>query len=340
MKSISIPQPCKPVLQGWRDKNGLWQLGYNDPTLMSKQVKRKISPNGTHSQETAANVYSLPSIARVIKYQHAAAGFPIKETWLKAIACGNYASWPGVTATNVKKYCPESVETQKGHMKKQRQNVRLTKVRITDDDNDDIELDRTLKKHSIMVKVIHAHTTMYTDQTGCFLVQSSCGNKLLMVLFEVNGNYINTEPIKNSYDNSLIKAYHTLCARITKSDKVRPTVHILDNEASARFKEEIQKNCDLQMVPPDTHWRNLAERAIQTFQSHFLAILAGVNPLFPMTLWDRLVPQAVLTLNLLCQAKADPKMSAYEFVHGKMDYNKMPLAPLGCAVQMHKSTNR
>jgi hypothetical protein len=39
----------------------------------------------------------------VIKYQHAAAGFPIKETWLKAIVCGNYASWLGVTATNVKK---------------------------------------------------------------------------------------------------------------------------------------------------------------------------------------------------------------------------------------------
>ncbi len=62
--------------------------------------------------------------------------------------------------------------------------------------------------------------------------------------------------------------------------------------------------------------------------------------MFPMTLWDRLVPQAVLTLNLLQQAKADPKMSAYEFVQGKMDFNKMPLAPFGCAVQMHKSTNR
>jgi phosphopantetheinyl transferase (holo-ACP synthase) len=126
---------------------------------MSKQVKQKISPNGTRSQETAANVYSLPSIAQVIKYQHAAAGFPIKETWLKAIVCGYYASWPGVTATNVKKYCPKYVETQKGHMKKQRQNVQLMKVRITDDDNDDIELDRTLKKHNIMVKVIHAHNT-------------------------------------------------------------------------------------------------------------------------------------------------------------------------------------
>jgi hypothetical protein len=94
------------------------------------------------------------------------------------------------------------------------------------------------------------------------------------------------------------------------------------------------------MVPPDTHWQNLAEQAIQTFKSHFLAILEEVDTSFPMTLWDRLVPQVVLTLNLLRQAKADPKMSAYEFVHGKMDYNKMPLAPLGCAVQMHESTNR
>jgi hypothetical protein len=35
-----------------------------------------------------------------------------------------------------------------------------------------------------------------------------------------------------------------------------------------------------------------------------------------------------------------PSASAYEFVNGKFDYNKFPLAPLGCAVEMHESTNR
>jgi hypothetical protein len=59
-----------------------------------------------------------------------------------------------------------------------------------------------------------------------------------------------------------------------------------------------------------------------------------------MTLWDRLLPQTILTLNLLQQAKADPSMSAYQFMHGEFDCNKMPLAPLGCVVQMHESTNR
>ncbi len=100
------------------------------------------------------------------------------------------------------------------------------------------------------------------------------------------------------------------------------------------------KNCNLQLVPPDTHRRNLAKRAIQTFKSHFIAILAGVDSLFPMSLWDCLVLQAVITLNLLRQANKMPSVSAYEFVNGKFDYNKFPLAPLVCAVEMHESTNR
>jgi hypothetical protein len=56
-----------------------------------------------------------------------------------------------------------------------------------------------------------------------------------------------------------------------------------------------------------------------------------------MTLWDRLLPQTVLILNLLRQAKADPSMSAYQFMHGEFDYNKMPLAPLGCATNRQKT---
>ncbi len=62
-------------------------------------------------------MYSLPSISQVIRYLHAAAGFPTKDSWLKAIANGHYITWPGVTLNNVQKYFPESIETEKGHMK-------------------------------------------------------------------------------------------------------------------------------------------------------------------------------------------------------------------------------
>ena len=66
-----------------------------------------------------ANVYSLPSTSQTIKYLHAAAGYPVKDTWIKAIKSGNYTTWPGLTATAACKHFPESDETQKGHMKHQ-----------------------------------------------------------------------------------------------------------------------------------------------------------------------------------------------------------------------------
>ena len=85
--------------------------------------------NKKHEGEEASNVYSLPSIPQSIKYLHAAAGFPVNETWINAIQAGNYITRPGLTAANVRKHFPDSDETQKEHMKKQRQGMRLTRIR-------------------------------------------------------------------------------------------------------------------------------------------------------------------------------------------------------------------
>jgi hypothetical protein len=74
---------------------------------------------------------------------------------------------------------------------------------------------------------------------------------------------------------------------------------VLDNEASEAFKKEIKKNCKIQIVPPDNHRQNLAERAIQTFKNHLKSVIVGVDNSFPMRLWDKLLPQVILTLNLL-----------------------------------------
>ena len=58
---------------------------------------------------------------------------------------------------------------------------------------------------------------------------------------------------------------------------------------------------------------------------------------FPENLWDRLLPQTEITLNLLRQSNATPNVSAYAHLSGPFDYNKMPLAPMGCAAQIHKN---
>jgi hypothetical protein len=98
-------------------------------------------------------------------------------------------------------------------------------------------------------------------------------------------------------------------------------------------------NMDYELVPPGCHRRNAAEVAIRNFKAHFLSVLAGVSDDFPLSLWDKLLPQTEITLNLLRQSNATPTISAYAHLNGPFDYNKMPLAPMGCNVQVHEKTD-
>ena len=59
-----------------------------------------------------------------------------------------------------------------------------------------------------------------------------------------------------------------------------------------------------------------------------------------MSLWDCLLPQTEITVNLLHQSNATPTISAYAHINGPFDQNKMPLAPMGCAVQIHEKTDK
>ena len=81
----------------------------------------------TNKYEYVHNVYELPSMEQTVRYLHAAAGHPTKETWLMAIAKGNYNLWPLIITKNVRKHFPESKETQYRHMRGQHQVVQSTR---------------------------------------------------------------------------------------------------------------------------------------------------------------------------------------------------------------------
>ena len=116
-----------------------------------------------------------------------------------------------------------------------------------------------------------------------------------------------------------------------KQAGIVPKKHVLDNEVSENMKTLIcdKYNMEMELVPAGCHRRNAAEVAIRDFKSHFFSVLAGVADDFPMHLWDRLLPQTEITLNLLRQSNATPKVSAYAHLSGPFNYNKMTLAPMG-----------
>ena len=88
------------------------------------------------------------------------------------------------------------------------------------------------------------------------------------------------------------------------------------------------------------HHTNLSEKGIQSFKGNFKYVLCGVDNSFPLNLLDRLIPQTDMKVNLLWQANVRPKISAYAYLNGPHYFNRMPMAPLGCAVQNDENTNR
>ena len=93
---------------------------------------------------------------------------------------------------------------------------------------------------------------------------------------------------------------------------LRPKLQKLDNKASQALIHFIQdEGVDFQLVPPHVHRHNAAERAIRTFKTHFIAMLCSTDPTFNMALWDKLLPQALIALNLLRPSRINPKLSEY-----------------------------
>ena len=102
----------------------------------------------------------------------------------------------------------------------------------------------------------------------------------------------------------------------------------------------MSQNVDWQLVEPDNHRVNSVERAIETFENHFLAGLASVDAGFPLQLWCYLLVQAKMTLNMLQTSLRNPSISAYESLNGKFDYNKTPLAPPGTKALIYEKATR
>ncbi len=133
---------------------------------------------------------------------------------------------------------------------------------------------------------------VYTDDTGCFPVRARSGNQYIMIVYHADGNLILQQPFKTKSNAHCLAAYNItmtcLAARGLSVD-----LQIMDNEASAAFKQAITFawRAKFQLVPPDMHCHNWAERTIRTFKNHFIGILAGVNLTFPPYLWDLLLLQ-------------------------------------------------
>jgi hypothetical protein len=178
---------------------------------------------------------------------------------------------------------------------------------------------------------IYPLNKLYANDTGWFPVCARSGNQYVMIAYHTEGNLIMQQAFPTKADKHRIPAFNNIMTRLTARG-LSVDLNIRDNEASADFKRVITETwrAKFLLVPPDMHRRNKAEQMIRHFKNHFLSILAGIDAAFPPYLWDLLLPEAKLTINLLRQATAKPKISAWEYFNGPFDFNKTPFVLGAC----------
>ena len=125
-----------------------------------------------------------------------------------------------------------------------------------------------------------------------------------------------------------------------KSCGIIPTKQLLDNEALATYKAAIsESNITYQLVPPNEHRRNIAEKAIQTWKDHFVAVLSSTADNFPLHLWCQIITRMERQLNLLTQYHALTHISTYAQLYGHHDYNSVTFVPLVIEALTHDKPN-
>ena len=162
----------------------------------------------------------------LVRFLHATCFYPVKSTWLKAIANGNFATFPGLTTSLVSKYLSNEIPTILGHRHKNKQGIRSTTAQAAN-----IQLTPEPPVEEMYAKIIPLPHLICTDQIGRFPVRSKPGNNYIMVLYDYDANAIIGEPIPDRTTTTLQKAFLVLFNKI-KLKGYKPSVIRLDNEIS------------------------------------------------------------------------------------------------------------
>jgi hypothetical protein len=263
---------------------------------------------------------------------------PTKSALLQAVKNGHLVTWPGLTVVAIHKHLKLTTATAMGHMNERRQNIRSTsKTPIEDVPTTDKNLG---KKTHLVYAVLVDQGQLYTDLTENFSVRSSKGNSYIMVCYIYDCNYVKVAPMNSLSASEWVKACDHIHQEPTAKG-FKPKLQTLDNKAFAALKHFFTANdMEYQLVPTHCRPHNAAERAIQTFKEHFVAGISSVDPTFPFHLWDRLLPQEEITLNILRTSRLHPQLSATAHFHGLVNYNKTAFAPPGCKIIAHEKPGK
>jgi hypothetical protein len=308
------------VMEGWRD-GGVYSTPMSQPAKLPRVTTVSIS--GTASLATdATKAYKVKTVDALINYYHVTLGSPPISKWINCINKSWFKSWHGLSADRVRKFCTKKKQTTLGNQRMISKSIKTTQVIDPGIINQWLALRQKL--HDIGTFIIDGDdlkNLIAMDMPGQYPLTSARGHKYIVVFYDYDNNHINAIPIK----------LHEL-----KKNGFDAQVLRLDNEISKELIQAIKtEGLKYQIASPGDHRLNDTERAIQTFKSKFISHREGTDPTFPKSSWDLMIPQIVLVMNLMRPSRINPLLFAYTQLYGEFDFNRTPIAPIGCKVIVH-----
>lgn len=334
--TVKIYKDDQLLITGTRSPSSkLWMINFNN--IPNTEILDLIP------RFSASPAVRLTNQSAIVAFFHAVLGSPSVSTMIKAAEKG-FLPFPGLTAEMIKTHRPSSIATAQGHLDQERQGQRPTDHADTDLEEQEEDLfpkvDTTfLKDKKVVTKTFSLSKPTgqnFTDTTSKMPFPSKHGNQYILIMYCHDANYIHAETLHNKSGPEFLKAYRRGTEFFQKTG-FKPIYERMDNETSQSLQNYFQENnITIQYVPPHMHRTNHAERAIRTFKNHFISTINTTDTDFPAYIWDELLPQAEITLNLLRASRVNPYISAYQQLMGPYDFNKSPMAPPGIKVLVHE----
>jgi hypothetical protein len=295
------------------------------------------------------NVIHHDNHAELVAFYHAALGSPAAPTYMEAVRRG-YVNLTGLTVEKIRKNIPNPIATPMGHLNRTRSNLRSTKAQPSPEPTsipNDVTIHETdfpstpaVAENSVFLRLVKAKDFTYVnhvDAMGRFPISSQHGSCYLLLFYSEDANYIHVEAMKSRSTAEYIRAFRNGLTFFWASG-FKPHVQRLDNEVSDDLLKVLKTEFNIvaELAAPTNHRALRAERAIQTYKNHFIATLCTLDPSFPLTLWEDLLPQIEMTLNIMRGSYVNPLISAYEQVMGPYDFNRHPFVPLGVPVIVYE----
>ena len=222
----------------------LWQVPIINSIWISPLLSHDTNQYLLHTDHIINNISkhicNCKGTPQINKFYHATIFSPAKTILLEAIKKGYLWGCPEFTYQSAKQHIIHNESaTVKGHTNQQCHGTQSTKFTPT---NMHPVHDYTYFATTDTTSIIH------TNQTGKFLMESSCGYKYVMISYSCNATL--AHPIKNRLTKKLLKAHQDFYT-ILHNAELSLHMHKLDNETLADIEHCIANHkCSCSICSP------------------------------------------------------------------------------------------